>query len=73
MYICTHVVEHVHICIQFIALGTFDGTIKLLDHTGTFLKDRNYAVVRKFLQFCVHVPVHVLYTIDRKIFILKKF
>ena len=63
MYICTHIaVEHVHICMQFIALGTYDGTIKLLDHTGTFLKDRNYAVVRKFLQFCVHVPVHALYT-----------
>ena len=31
--------------VQFIALGTFDGTIKLLDHTGTFLKDRDYTVV----------------------------
>ena len=72
MYICTHIaVEHVRICMQFIALGTFDGTIKLLDHTGTFLKDRSYAVVRKFLQFCVHV--HALYSIDRKFFVIKKF
>lgn len=27
---------------KFIALGTYDGTIKLLDHAGTFLKDRVY-------------------------------
>ena len=30
---------------QFIALGTGDGTIKLLDHAGTFLKDRTYSLV----------------------------
>jgi WD40 repeat protein len=27
---------------KFIALGTFKGTVKLLDHNGTFLKDREY-------------------------------
>ena len=30
---------------QFIALGTGDGTIKLLDHTGTTLMDRIYTLV----------------------------
>ncbi|XP_064401865.1 vacuolar protein sorting-associated protein 41 homolog [Halichondria panicea] len=29
---------------KFIALGTYDGSIKLLDHTGTLLKDRVYAL-----------------------------
>lgn len=37
--------NYLFISLQFIALGTFDGTIKLLDHTGTFLKDRDYTVV----------------------------
>ncbi|XP_003382724.1 PREDICTED: vacuolar protein sorting-associated protein 41 homolog [Amphimedon queenslandica] len=27
---------------KFIALGTYDGTVKLLDHTGTVLADREY-------------------------------
>ena len=36
---------YVSFLVQFIALGTFDGTIKLLDHTGTFLRDRDYNVV----------------------------
>jgi WD40 repeat protein len=27
---------------KFIALGTFKGNVKLLDHNGTFLKDREY-------------------------------
>lgn len=31
--------------LQFIALGTGDGTIKLLDHTGTTLMDRIYTLV----------------------------
>lgn len=30
---------------QFIALGTFKGTVKLLDHNGTFLIDREYRLV----------------------------
>lgn len=33
------------VSLQFIALGTDDGTIKLLDHSGTVLKDREYHVV----------------------------
>ena len=32
-------------CLQFIALGTDDGTVRLLDHSGTVLKDREYNVV----------------------------
>lgn len=31
--------------LQFIALGTGDGTIKLLDHAGTTLMDRIYTLV----------------------------
>ena len=52
---CTHVYMHVCTCTaysilvlpltQFIALGTYDGTVKLLDHAGTFLKDRVYHLV----------------------------
>ena len=29
---------------QFLALGMLDGTVKLLDHSGTFLKDCVYSL-----------------------------
>ena len=53
-------IVYVYILLQFIALGTFDGTIKLLDHTGTFLKDRDYTVVR-YIHTCICIIILILH------------
>jgi WD40 repeat protein len=42
---------------KFIALGTFKGTVKLLDHNGTFLKDRDY---------CLHTQVINQISVDEE-------
>ena len=43
--------------LQFIAIGTFKGSVKLLDHNGTFLQDREYHLVSVSVTSVVYICI----------------